>query len=803
MKISLNWLADYVELPSAEELAKRLTMAGLEIEGVERLGEGLDGVVVGQVLESVQHPNAEKLSVTKVDAGGPEPLQIVCGAKNYKVGDKVPVATVGTKLPGGTKIEKAKLRGTESFGMLCSSRELGLSEEASGLLILDPALKTGTPIAEALGLRDTVFEVNVTANRADCLCHLGVAREVAALTGKPLRLPDTTLVEGGASAESLVKVRIDDLERCPRYAARVLEGATIGPSPLWMQNRLRAVGIRALSNAVDVTNYVLMECGQPLHAFDLDKVAGGQIVVRRAKTTEKAAEKMTTLDGKERSLSADDLCICDEAAPSALAGVMGGATSEVSATTKRILLESASFAPGAIRRTARRHALHSESSYRFERGVDPEMVAFAQDRAAKLLAETCGATVAKGRVDVKGKLPEPRRFPLRFARISEALGTPVPKETTEQILGSLGFRLEAKGEGLVEVTAPTWRLDVEGEADCVEEIARTRGFESIPVTMPRGAAELAPETTERAVEVRARGALSAGGFDEVLNYSFQSPKDLEVLTPDVKPILLKNPLAAEQGAMCTTRLAGLLANLRHSLNRQVEDVRLYELGRVYRANPDAKATQPALERLVLAGVMTGSRAPLQWGDERKASDFYDLKGVLEQVLEASGVRGASFESAAGQAMLHPRSACEVKVGGQSLGFLGELHPVVSQKLDVPRVLVFELDFAALCAAAKLIPAYRGVPKFPAVLRDLAVVIDEGKPAAAIEASVRKAGAGLVEDVVLFDVYRGPNIGSGKKSLAYAIRFRAADRTLTDEEITQAHGKIVAALTEQHAATLRA
>jgi phenylalanyl-tRNA synthetase beta chain len=466
MKISLNWLADYVELPaSADALASALTMAGLEVEGVERLGEGLEGVVVAQIIESSPHPDAEKLSVARVDAGDKGTLQIVCGAKNYKVGDKVPLATLGTKLPGGLSIEKAKLRGIESFGMLCSSRELGLTEDAAGLLILAPSLRPGASIADALALRDVVFEINVTPNRADCLSHLGIAREVAALTGKPLRLPDVALVEGGRPARELAKVTVEDSERCPRYAVRVLEDVKLGASPVWMQNRLRAVGVRALSNAVDVTNYVLLECGQPLHAFDLDLIKGAHIVVRRAKP----GETMTTLDGKERALSTEDLCICDAEKPCALAGVMGGATSEVSASTRRILLESATFAPAAIRRSARRHALHTEASHRFERGIDPQMVLFAQDRASLLLSELCGAQVAASRVDVAAPQPKARAFALRYERVGELLGTPVEAATTERILTGLGFKLQASSGGAT-VEVPSWRGDVEGPADLVEEL---------------------------------------------------------------------------------------------------------------------------------------------------------------------------------------------------------------------------------------------------------------------------------------------------------------------------------------------
>ncbi len=796
MKISLNWLSDYIELPAdPSELAAKLTMAGLEVEGIERMGAELEGIVVARIIESEPHPNAEKLSVTKIDAGGATALQVVCGAKNYKVGDLVPLATVGTTMAAGMKIEKAKLRGVESFGMLCSAKELGLSEDASGLMILDPSLEPGTPIAQALGVEDVVFEVNVTPNRGDCLSHIGVAREVAALSGKPLKLPDVSLAETDVRADDKVKVRIEDPDRCRRYAARVLEGIQIGPSPAWMQNRLRAVGVRAISNAVDITNYVLMECGQPLHAFDLDLVAGAEIIVRRASP----GEKMTTLDGKERELSTEDLCICDLKGPSALAGVMGAGHSEVSDKTARVLLESAWFAPGPLRRTARRHGLHTESSHRFERGVDPQMVAFAQDRAARLLVELAGAQVLRGRVDAYPRPYQPRSFELRLARVGELLGMEVPPETTRSTLAGLGFGLEGQGE-TVRVSVPSWRADVEGEADCVEELARTQGYAGIPAAMPRGAAELLAEPSERAVVARVRSALAASGFDEVLNYSFVSAKDLETLAPGLQPIALQNPIAADMSVMATTRLAGLLGNLRHSRNRQVEDVRLYELGRVYL--PTQARGQPADEPRVLAGVMFGGRAPLQWAAERAPVDFFDLKGAVERILESINAHAVEFLPAADARMLHPRSACEVRAGGRRLGLLGELHPSVAAKLDLPRgVFVFELVVEPLAAAADLVPQYQPVPKYPAVLRDIALVVDEQVAAAAVEAQIRSAGE-LIEEAILFDVYRGEGIGQGKKSLAFAVRYRASGRTLSEEQINQAHGKVIERLSASLGAELR-
>ena len=802
MKISLNWLAEYVELPaSVDELAAKLTHAGLEIEGIERLGEDLGGVVVAQIIESKPHPDAEKLSVTRVDAGSLGVLQVVCGAKNYKVGDKVPLATVGTTLPGNKKIGQAKLRGVESFGMLCSTVELGLPQDVDGLLILDPSARPGTPIAEQLGLKDTVFTVNVTPNRSDCLSHLGIAREVAALTGKKVKLPEAGVIETGPAAEGRIKIRVEAPERCPHYAARIVDGIKLGPSPQWMQARLRSVGVRAISNAVDITNYVLMELGQPLHAFDLDLVEGAEIVVRLAKE----GEKMSTLDAKERTLSADDLVIGDAKRPSALAGVMGGATSEVSAKTTRILLESAYFQPSGVRRTSRRHGLHTESSHRFERGVDPGAVRFAQDRAARLFAELCGGTVAEGRVESSKGPVTKRVVPLRFERVGEILGAPVSKETTTRILESLGFHVVADpSSGGARVEVPTWRGDVEREVDFVEEVARIQGFASIPASMPRGAASIPSESKDKVVEDRSRLALSGSGYSEVVNYSFVGEKELLAVSPAPKPIALRNPLSAEQSVMRTTLLLGLLQNLGHSLRRQVQDVRLYELGRAYLPQTQEGASQPALEPRLLSGVLFGGRNRMQWGVARQPVDFFDLKGAVEQLLASLGIVGGSYAATADVGPLHPRSACLVSVDGKPLGRLGELHPRVAQALDLPReVFVFELSYDALVAAAQITPTFHGVPRFPAVLRDLAVTLDGAVAAAAVTDEIRSAGEGLVEEAILFDVYRGTNIPEGRKSLAFAIRYRAADRTLTDDEAVKVHERIVKRLAEKFRAELRA
>jgi phenylalanyl-tRNA synthetase beta chain len=806
MRVSLRWLSELVEgaLPAPEEAARRLTAVGLEVEAVERTGTGLAGVVVARVLASEKHPNAEKLSVTRIDRGEGEPLQVVCGAKNYQVGDLVPLATVGAVLPGGMKIEKARLRGVESFGMLCSARELGLSADASGLLVLPPDLRPGTAIAEALGLEDVLLEVNVTPNRPDALSHLGIARELATLLGKPVRRPEPKLAEAGAPAAEAVRVRIDAPEKCARYAARVIEGVKIGPSPAWLARRLEACGVRSISNVVDATNLVLLELGHPLHAFDLEKVAGREIIVRTAR----AGEHLTTLDGKDRALTEDDLLIADQAQGSALAGVMGGGVSEISDGTTRVLLESAWFQPSTVRRTSRRQGLKSEASYRFERGADPGMVIPALDRCAALIAELSGGTVRPGVVDVH---PRPARAPevrLRWGRAAEVLGMPVAREEIERILTGLGFRAvaaDAEGAGWA---VPSWRVDVSIEEDLIEEIVRTRGYDSIPETLPANAVETPVEPAEASAVARIRAALEGAGFSEAVNFSFVAAKDLEpfgapVATGDgsgrALGVALKNPISAELAVMRTLLVPSLLKNAATNRRQRVEDLRLYELARTY--HPGLEPLKlPSAEPVQVAGLLAGRRHPVGWAAGGEALDFYDARAAVVGVLEALGVADVEWSAGAGS-WLHPRTSATLKRGEDVVGVVGELHPQVAQAFDLPRgVLVFELSLGALLRGARLVPQYRRIPALPAVLRDLAVVVADEVTAASVEAVVREEQ--LVEAVTLFDVYRGAPLPAGKKNLALAIRYRAPDRTLTDAEAEAAHGRILRQLAERVGAELR-
>lgn len=780
MKISVRWLRELCPVDlSDDEIAKKLTFAGLEIEGRETRRIG-DGVVAARVVTRAKVAGSDHLSLCSVDDGGGT-HQVVCGAQNYAAGDVVPMARPGAKLPNGMEIKRARLRGVESNGMLCSQRELGLSEDHSGLMILPRETKIGTSMDELLGLPDTVFEINVTPNRPDALSHLGIARELSALTGVPVRMPQP---KPAGEAKVPAHVHDEDPERCPRYVARVIEGVKVGPSPLHVQERLRSCGVRPISNVVDATNLALLELGHPLHGFDLEKLGGHKIIVRRARE----GEPMTTLDGKERKLTADDLVIADTDKPVALAGVMGGQTSEVSDTTQRILLESAMFEPSGIRRTARRHGLHTEASHRFERGMDEKMAELAANRCAELIVELAGGRVLPGAIDrYPSPLPQAQIW-VRPARVSALLGTEVSSKEVETWLTALQLeRLDGNPERRLW-GVPSWRRDLTREIDCVEEIARLRGYDTIPIEIPKaGVGETAAIAPQLRVKRAARAALSADGFDETLNYSFVAERDVRAMDPAAAPLKVANALTVEQGAMRTSLLPGLLRNLGHNFSRGVRDLRLYELGRIYLAmtdprHPEGALAWPAWEPDHLGLAMTGQRAGKSWTGGGEPLDFYDLKGAVEDVLEAMGVSEVRFAHAQ-IAPLHPASASELLVGGRRAGVLGQIHPLVAEHFEVPQqTFLAELNWHALLEHSTALRTFRGVPRFPAVARDLAFVVDASVPAEKMLQEIRAVDAAkLLEQVTLFDVYRGAPVPEGKKSVAFGLSLRAADRTLTDAE----------------------
>lgn len=799
MIISYNWLREYVEFDSTpQQLADRLTMAGLEVEALTCLGCGIEGVIVGQIESMSPHPDAEKLTICDVSTGS-EVLPIVCGAKNMKPGDKVPLALVGASLPGGLKIKKAKLRGVTSLGMLCSEKELGLAEQSAGLMILPEEFEVGTDIVQAAGLDDWTMELNVTPNRSDCLSIYGVARDVAAIVRGRLKEPDTAVKETGASIKGLINIEVEDEKLCPRYAGRVVKGVKVGPSPFWLRRRLQSVGVRSINNIVDITNYVLMDMGHPLHAFDYDLLGDRKIIVRAAAE----GELFTTLDGVERKLTSGMLLICDGSRPVALAGVMGGQNSEVSDATRDVFLEAAYFEPSSIRRTSKRVGLHTEASHRFERGTDPEGLIAALDMAAKMIEEIAGGKVATGRAD---EYPVPVVMPeveVRVDSVNRLLGTELETQEVSDLLGRLQIAVAVKGEGVITAKAPAFRPDLTREADMIEEVARIHGFGKIKSSLP--AATIFPRTVDpgQVPSSVVKNLLMDSGYNEVVNYSFVDPRDIERLglgedDPRRSLIRLQNPLTEEQSVMRTTLIPSLLRNMDWNMKRGVRDIKIFEISKVF------LTSGPGLpdEQLRVSGLAVGSRTGGMWDGQGGKVDFFDVKGAVEDVLDALRVEGSVFK-AADEPFLHPGKAAWVMVGGKEAGLLGQLHPDVAAAFDLPaEAYVFELNLQELIALSATKPKYRPLPRYPAIERDVAAIITDDIPAHRVQKTIESLKIDLVEDVRLFDYYAGKPIPEGKKSLAYTITYRSPNRTLTDEEVNEVHHGVITALREKLGAEIR-
>ncbi|MDI6871984.1 MAG: phenylalanine--tRNA ligase subunit beta [Bacillota bacterium] len=803
MRVPVFWLRELVDdLPDVETLAQGLTMGGLPVEGVEVFGEGVRGVVAGRILELRPLPGSEHLQVCRVDRGGVVPVEIVTGAPNVAAGQTVPVALPGSVLAGGRRMGAAEFRGVRSEGMLCSAVELGISTmEGDGLLVLPEPVEPGTDLGNLLHLGEKILELELTANRSDCLSMAGVAREVAAIFGCPLRLPSAEVEEGEEEAGDLASLVVLDPDGCPRYVARLLLGAAPGPSPLWMQQRLRAAGLRPITNLVDVTNYVMLELGQPLHAFDLDRLAGQRIVVRRAGM----GETLVTLDETERRLDPTDLVIADAERAVAVAGVMGGAGSEISAGTRRVLLESACFNPTLVRRTAKRLGMRSEASSRFERGVDPNLQALAADRAAQLMREVAGATVARGRLDFYPVPVPPRRIEVRAARVNALLGTTLSGEEIAGCLKRLvGVTVSEQAEGVYAVTVPTYRRDLEQEVDLVEEVARLQGYDAIPSTLRPGLSVEPPRTDRQRVEERVRQALMASGLSEAVTSSLVARDNLQLWgvpegSPLSRAVELMLPLSEGQAVLRTSLLPSLGEVLRRNLSRRLTDVRIFEVGTVFW--PQGEGELPREPRLV-AGLLTGQVGGGEWWSTRRTADFFDAKGAVEAFLSALGIAGYEFRPAT-RAGFHPGRCAELVVDGEVAGVVGEVHPEVQAALEAPdRVAVFEVNLEVVGRAAVEPLAFRPLPRFPAVGRDLAFSLPADVTARAVEAAIREAGGELLEQVRLFDVYTGGNLPAGRRSLAFALSFRAPDRTLTDTEVDAVVAGVVNRLEQNFGARLR-
>ena len=802
MKASLAWLSELVDIDvSVDKLVELLNFSGTKVEAVHSIGSEVSGVVVAEVTAISAHPNADNLSLVEVSAPGGS-RRVVCGASNFAVGDKVPLADVGARLPGVT-IARRKFRGEPSEGMLCSAAELQLTDDHSGILVLPPEAEVGADVVTLLGLDDHVLELEITPNRPDCMGMVGLGREIGALLGHELRWP----LEPGEADRSLepgVSVEIEDPEGCPRYVARYIDAIAVAPSPLWLQSRLLAHGVRPISNVVDVTNYVMLETAQPLHAFDAATIPGAAILVRRAQP----GETLVTLDGVERRLEEKDLVIADRARAIALAGIMGGAATEVSEATATVVLESACFERASVAYTARRLQLRTEASARFERGSDPEMAPVAAQRAAGLLGQLAGVRVAAAAVDACTRPFVARRVALRPARTNHVLGIEVAAQAQEQRLRSLGFDVHTLSNGSrsaagaeLDVGIPSWRHDIRAEIDLIEEVARMEGFDRLPATLPPGVrGGLEPE--QAALRGLAR-ALSGAGLHEAWTSAFMDASALDRLglppdDPARTAVVIHNPMTEDEGRLRTTLLPGLLKSCARNLAHGAPGAALFELARVYRPTGGLLPEEPA----TVAAVFCGEATPPTWRGPERRWDFYSAKGVLEAVLRSVRLGPVSYAPGGGMPF-HPTRVASLSVDRAGVGVLGELHPDVCRRFDVAeRSLAFELDLTPLLAALPERPKVAELPRFPPVYMDLAFVVDSSIPEAKLRSAIEDSGRPEVTSVSLFDLYRGEQVGEGKKSLAYALELRSPDRTLTDEDAAAVRARIIATVAERTGGELR-
>ncbi|MFH7819851.1 phenylalanine--tRNA ligase subunit beta [Neobacillus thermocopriae] len=803
MFVSYKWLQEYVDLTgvSAAELAEKITKSGIEVEGVEILNEGIKGVVVGHVLEREQHPNADKLSKCLVDIGEGEPVQIICGAPNVAQGQKVAVAKVGAVLPGNFKIKKAKLRGEESHGMICSLQELGIEgkivpkEYSEGIFVFPNSAEVGADALELLNRDDEVLELGLTPNRADCLSMLGVAYEVAAILGRKVKLPETSLEPSSEKASDYVKVMVEAVEDNPLYVAKIIKNVKIGPSPLWMQTRLMSAGIRPHNNVVDITNYILLEYGQPLHAFDYDRLGSNEILVRRAKE----GEKLVTLDDVERTLTSDHLVITNGKEPVALAGVMGGANSEVTDDTTMVLLEAAYFNGATVRKASKDHGLRSEASARFEKGVDPNRVRAAGDRAAYLMAKYAGGEVLEGGVEFDALTVEPSVVSVTLEKINRVLGTNLEMKDVKEIFDRLQFAVKIEGD-MITVTVPTRRWDIKIEEDIIEEVARLYGYDNIPKTLPIGSATPGKLSDYQKRRRIVRQYLEGAGLYQAVTYSLTSEEKASQFAIEKRDtIRLAMPMSEERSVLRLSILPQLLEVLKYNSARQNDSMAVYETGNVFLANGHDVLPE---EKEHLAAAITGLWHNHSWQGEKKPVDFFVLKGVLEGLFSKLGLTDRVTYVKAQIDGLHPGRTAEIQLDGEKIGFIGQLHPSVQKDLDLKDTYVFELTLKTVLEAETESLQYEAIPRYPSITRDIALVVNKETESRTLWEIITKAGTPLLKEAYVFDLYEGDKMEEGKKSIAFSLKYVDPERTLTDEEVTKVHERVLEALKEQAGAVLR-
>lgn len=803
MFVSYKWLQDYVDLTgvTAQTLAEKITKSGIEVEGVEVLNEGIKGVVIGYILEREQHPNADKLSKCLVDIGQEHPVQIVCGAKNVAKGQKVAVATVGAVLPGNFKIKRAKLRGEESNGMICSLQELGLEgkmipkEYSEGIFVFPADAPVGEDALAVLNRNDQVLELSLTPNRSDCLSMLGVAYEVAAILNRDVLLPETNLETSDEKASDYIKICVEAMEDNPLYVAKVIKNVKIGPSPLWMQTRLMSAGIRPHNNVVDITNYILLEYGQPLHAFDYDRLGSKEIVVRRALE----GETIQTLDDVKRTLTTDHLVITNGRESVALAGVMGGANSEVNSDTTTVLLEAAYFSGGTVRKASKDHGLRSEASARFEKGVDPNRVRPACDRAAYLMAKYANGEVLEGTSEVDNLTVEPAVVSITLEKINRVLGTNLSIGEVNAIFDRLQFEVSID-QNVITVTAPTRRGDIKIEEDLLEEVARLFGYDEIPKTLPIGSTTPGKLSDYQQKRRIVRRYLEGVGLYQAVTYSLTSVDKVSQYAIEKRDaIRLAMPMSEDRSMLRLSIVPQLLEVLKYNSARQNDSLAVYETGAVFLSNGNDELP---VEQEHLAGAITGLWHSHSWQGEKKPVDFYVLKGILEGLFAKLGLtEKATFVKAEFDGM-HPGRTAEIQLDGHKIGFVGQVHPNVQKALDLKDTYVFELSLEAVLEAGTDPLHYVAIPRFPSISRDIALVVDREMASSALKDIIFAAGKSLLKDVYVFDLYEGEHMEEGKKSLAFSLKYMAPERTLTDEEVTKVHGLVLEALQEKSGAVLR-
>ncbi|TET53413.1 MAG: phenylalanine--tRNA ligase subunit beta [Actinobacteria bacterium] len=793
MRVSLNWLKDYIDISgiSIEDLAEKLDLSGTEIENVFEEGAGLDTVVVGEIKKIKSHPKADRLTLCEVYTGV-ETISIVCGAKNIKEKDKVPVALPEARLPNGMVIKSAVIRGEKSAGMLASAVELGLGEDASGIMILDKKFDPGERLDVALDLRDTILELEITPNRPDLMSMKGIAREIGAIFGKDYSVTEAKIKEADKEATELANIKVNDTDLCPRYVGKIITDVVVGQSPAWLKKRLIAAGARPINNLVDITNYVLFETGQPLHAFDYELLKGGKIIVRRAKDK----EKITTIDDIERPLTTENLVIADVKGPIALAGVMGGASTEVNDQTKVVLLESAYFNPLNIGYTSRNLGLISESSIRFERGVDPNKASYAADRAAQLMQELASGTVLKGSADVYPEKFKFKKLKMRPKRANAVLGIDLKEKEMSKMLSSLELEVNPKKDEL-EVGVPTFRPDLEREIDLIEEIGRLYDLNKIKSTLP-GVSQVGGATEIDYLQQEIRDQLSAQGLKEALTYAFIETAALKNLPKtEQDAIELLNPLSEEQSALRTLLLPGLLKSLQYNVARNQENVFLFEMGRVFK-----KIKSASVEKNHLGLILSGNWNSNNWYSVDGAIDFYDVKGLVDSILKKSKVTERLILESSEYKLFNPQRSFKMLLGENKLGFVGEIHPNFAKKNDLQTTAYAELDLDILLKYRQLELPFKGVPPYPGITLDVALLLEASIKHEEVVRSMEEMGHDLLADIMLFDIYKGKGIEKGKKSMAYSLTYQSMERTLELEEVQKIHDEIIKNLQKDLGAKIR-